>query len=234
MQIFAHRGNSTHYPENTLAAFQSAAQLAVHGVEFDVHVTKDQQAVVIHDEQLERTTNGHGFVKDYTLAELQQLDAGSWFAPQFATETIPTLQQVLAVFQHSNILINIELKTDIFEYPGIERLVIQEVEQAQLTPHIIISSFNHETLLRVHQLAPHIQTAALFSSLVVNLEDYVAQLQVDAYHIFYGHTMRSIMQPILHSDATVRTYTVNDTATAQQLQQAGVHAIFTDDPQLFL
>ena len=111
MDIYAHRGSSGTHPENTIAAFTEAARLPVHGVEFDVHLTKDNELVVIHDETIDRTSNRTGFVKDMTLAELKSFDFGSWFSPNFNGQTIPTLYEVLQLFAHTTHHLNIELKS---------------------------------------------------------------------------------------------------------------------------
>ena len=95
MQVFAHRGYSAKYPENTMAAFKAALKFNVDGIELDVHETKDGALVVIHDEKVNRTTNGKGYVKDYTLKQIKELDAGSWFNKNFKGEKIPTLKEVL-------------------------------------------------------------------------------------------------------------------------------------------
>src|SRR4051794_19058975 len=108
MKIIAHRGYSAKYPENTLAAFRACANLPIYGVEFDVHLTKDQQVVVIHDEAINRTSNGIGFIKDMTLQELRQFDYGGWFSEEFKGERIPTLQEVLNVFRGTDFRVNIE------------------------------------------------------------------------------------------------------------------------------
>ena len=118
MEIFAHRGASGNFPENTIAAFKEAARLPVYGVEFDVHMTADGELVVIHDESIDRTSNGTGYVKDMSLAELKTYDFGSWFSPDFQGETIPTLSEVLDVFDSTDHKLNIELKSDIFPYEG--------------------------------------------------------------------------------------------------------------------
>ena len=232
MKLFAHRGFSGKYPENTLLAFSRAAELDVFGVEFDVHLTADGQLVVIHDETINRTSNGTGFVKDMTLDELRQYDYGEWFGKQFAGERIPTLREVLAVFRKTAHVLNIEIKSDIFEYEGIEQLISEEIDTFGMKERFIISSFNHESIQRFHQLQPTIQTGVLFSSLVVQLESYVASLPGDALHIPYYHAFRRIIQEALQHGLPVRTFTVNDAAIARQLQTAGIEAIFTDVPDV--
>ena len=234
MKLFAHRGFSGKYPENTLLAFRKAAELDIFGVEFDVHLTADRQLVVIHDETIDRTSNGSGFVKDMTLKELRQYDYGKWFGEQFAGEKIPTLLEVLAVFKETDHILNIEIKSDIFEYKGIEQLISEEIEMAGIQERIIISSFNHESIQRFHQLQPTIQTGVLFSSLIVDIDSYVNSLPGDALHIHYYHIYRHAIQRVIEDGCTVRAFTVNDTAIARQLQTAGIEAIFTDIPDIIL
>ena len=107
--ICAHRGAMNTHPENTVAAFREAVRLGVQMIEFDVRMTKDSKLVILHDETVDRTTNGHGAVKDKTLAEIKQLDAGSWKSTLFKDERIPTLQEALAVMPQ-NIWLNVHLK----------------------------------------------------------------------------------------------------------------------------
>lgn len=114
IMVIAHRGFSGQAPENTLASFQKAVELGSDMIELDVRFSKDGQVVVIHDDTIDRTTNGRGKVADYTLKELKQFDAGSWFAPQFSGERIPTLKEVLELVK-GKVLVNIEIKD---ESPG--------------------------------------------------------------------------------------------------------------------
>jgi len=231
LDIFAHRGVSAHYPENTMAAFVAASKLPITGIELDVHLTADRELVVIHDETIDRTSNGSGFVKDYTLQELRAFDYGSWFSSKFDGEAIPTLGDVLELFAGTNHRINIELKTDVFPYNGIEALVIKEVAAYQMTERVIISSFNHETIQIVAQRAPYIEKAALFAEILVDFSGYTAQIPADAIHVSLPTAFRRSIQEALNEGAIVRVYTVNDVEQAKQLQQLGVQAIFTDDPE---
>ncbi|MED3800332.1 glycerophosphodiester phosphodiesterase [Lysinibacillus xylanilyticus] len=231
MDIFAHRGVSAHYPENTMAAFVAASKLPITGIELDVHLTADRELVVIHDETINRTSNGSGFVKDYTLQELRAFDFGSWFSSKFDGEDIPTLGDVLELFAGTNHRINIELKTDVFPYNGIEALVIKEVAAYQMTERVIISSFNHESIQIVAQRAPYIEKAALFAEILVDFNGYTVQIPADAIHVSLPTAFRRSIQEALNEGATVRVYTVNDVEQAKQLQQLGVQAIFTDDPE---
>ena len=229
IDIFAHRGVSAQYPENTRAAFLAASSLPITGVEFDVHLTSDGELVVIHDETIDRTSNGTGYVKDYTLQQLRTFDYGSWFSAAFTGETIPTLAEVLDIFKGTHHLINIELKTDVFPYEGIESRVIKEIAAHQMTERVIISSFNHESLQRVAQLAPYIETATLFTE--VRIDFTTSIIPSKAFHVSLSAVFSKSVRMILEEGHVVRVYTVNEVVDIKPLQQLGVHAIFTDDPE---
>ncbi|EON73824.1 glycerophosphodiester phosphodiesterase [Lysinibacillus sphaericus] len=234
MDIFAHRGVSSHYPENTSAAFYAASKLPIAGIELDVHLTADGEVVVIHDETIDRTSNGTGYVKDYTLQQLRAFDFGSWFSDECRGESILKLGEVLELFAGTHHRINIELKTDVFPYDGIEPLVIKEVASYQMTERVIISSFNHESIQIVSQIAPYIETAALFAEILIDFTTYTAQIPTNAIHVSLPTAFRKSVGLALEKGAIVRAYTVNDIDIALQLQQLGIDAIFTDDPEKML
>src|SRR5690625_4206670 len=119
-KIFAHRGSSGTHPENTMSAFKEAERVGADGIELDVHYTKDDQLVVIHDNTVNRTTKGKGRVRDLTLGELLQLDAGSHIATQFSGEKIPTFEEVLDWIKETKLLVNIELKYVALDYKYFE------------------------------------------------------------------------------------------------------------------
>lgn len=234
MDIYAHRGSSGTHPENTIAAFTEAARLAIHGVEFDVHLTKDGELVVIHDERIDRTSNGSGFIKDMTLAELTAFDFGSWFSPDFKGQTIPTLHEVLQLFTDTTHHLNIELKSDIFPYEGMVEKVIAIIGEMGLDSRIVLSSFDHEAIRTVKQLAPHLETAALFMEVLVEPLDYIRSIPADALHLFFPTALRPSIRQVLEAGTTVRTFTVNEEQYAQALQDVGIAAIFTDFPEKML
>lgn len=231
MKIFAHRGASGAFPENTIAAFKEASYLPVYGVEFDVHMTADDELVVIHDEKINRTSTGKGYVKDKTLTELKSYDFGSWFSPDFAGETIPTLQEVLEVFCGTDHILNIELKSDIFPYEGMVEKVITFVTDMQMESRVVLSSFDHGAIQLAKKLAPSIETGALFMEVLVNPVDYIRNIPADALHVLFPAAIRPSMRELFESGIPVRTFTVNDENYARMLQQAGVEAIFTDYPE---
>jgi glycerophosphoryl diester phosphodiesterase len=155
-----HRGNAAECPENTLAAFRSAIELGVDLIECDVHLTADQRLAVIHDHQLDRTTNGRGLVRDHTLADLQALDAGSWKDPRFRGERIPELQEVLALAR-GKVGVAIEIKNHPIASPGLEPILVEAVHAAGMTDQVIVISFDHGAVRRVHDLDAQILTGAL-------------------------------------------------------------------------
>ena len=162
MKIWAHRGCSLKYPENTLIAFEEAAKLqGLTGIELDVQLSADDQLVVIHDETVDRTTNGKGAVKDYTLKDLKKLRIKrNWLL----SERIPELREVLELLKKpmgSGLLLNIELKTSKITYEGIEKKVVELVCTNNMLDKMVFSSFNPESLKKIRQYEPNANTAIL-------------------------------------------------------------------------
>lgn len=153
MKIWAHRGCSQRYPENTLVAFEKAAQInGLAGIELDIQLTRDGKMVVIHDEKVDRTTDSAGYVRDYTLAELKTLriDAG-----EGRIERIPSLEEVLDLLESSmklGLKLNIELKNSKFPYDGMEQKVVDLVHSRELQESVIYSSFSALSLEKLHQI----------------------------------------------------------------------------------
>lgn len=234
MKIYAHRGSSGTHPENTVAALKEAASIPVYGVEFDVHMTKDGELVVIHDEKINRTSNGKGYVKDMTLKELRSYDFGKWFSRKSKGEVIPTLTEALEIFSETSHHLNIELKSDKFPYPGMPEKVLDIVGAMQLDARVVISSFNHEMIRTIKQLAPHIETAALFMEVLVDPLHYVRSIPTDALHITKHAALRPSAKIAIDAGVTVRAFTVNKAKQAKTLEAVGVHAIVTDYPEKML
>jgi glycerophosphoryl diester phosphodiesterase len=164
--VIAHRGDSAHRPENTLASFASALEIGAAYAEFDVHLTRDGEVVVIHDATLDRTTNGHGAVRDLTLAEIRRLSAGypARFGSTYAGERVPTLGEVLGLLR-DRALAMIEIKpaavTDDAE-GGIEAHVVEEVRKARMEKEVALISFERRALVRCRTLAPEMLRGHLF------------------------------------------------------------------------
>lgn len=163
LQIFAHRGSKSNRPENTLVAFEEAVRVGADGIELDVHLTRDGEIVVIHDESIDRTSNGHGFVRNLTLSEIQKFDAGSWFDKKYKNEKIPTLKEVLELLKELDFkgILNIEIKTDKYYYPGIEGKVSELMLKENYPFSHIYCSFNYKSLEKLHDLEPDTELAYL-------------------------------------------------------------------------
>ncbi|MET3698512.1 glycerophosphoryl diester phosphodiesterase [Bacillus oleivorans] len=230
--IFAHRGSKGTHPENTLAAFQKAIDLGVDGIELDVHVSKDGELVVIHDETVDRTTSGTGRIRDLTLAEIKQLDAGSWFSSVFSDERIPTLEEVLEILNGTDILINIEIKSDIIPYENIEEKVLNAIKNSGLNEsQFIISSFNHYSLEAFKKLAPQIETAILFMEILLDPWQYAANMGASALHVYEPVAFTEMAQRAMRQGFPVRVFTVNSQEHMKALMDLDLSAIMTDFPE---
>lgn len=232
-KVFAHRGASHYAPENTLPAFALAAAQGADGIELDVHLSKDGELVVIHDETLDRTTDGTGLVRDHTLAQLQALCADNHM-PGFADARIPTLREVLELIRPTPLLVNIELKTGVLWYEGIEQKALDLVREMGMADRVIWSSFNHYSIETVRQLAPEAETAYLYSDIICGVERYAAAHGVRGLHPgLWNVKMADLLQRYLASGLAVRVWTVNAAADLRWLLAAGADVI-TNDPPLAL
>lgn len=235
-KIFAHRGVSGHFPENTMAAFQAALDAGADGIELDVQMAKDGTLVIIHDEKVDRTTCGTGYIKDMTFEEILKLDAGSWFADVNAGELIPDLEKLLqwAVMKGNELLINIELKNDLIDYPGMEKMVIDLILKYGLEQRVIISSFNAESLRRVRELHATIQTGYLIEGIPENTLEIAKKIGADSIHCEERFALSEIGRKAIDAGYPLRVYTVNDETRSGILYKAGVEVIMTDFPGRFL
>jgi glycerophosphoryl diester phosphodiesterase len=153
--VFGHRGVKGHAPENTLEGFRVAKDLGVDGIEFDVHMSRDGHLVVIHDDDVERTTNGRGLVRDMTLSQLKMLDAGVKFGKEWKGAKIPTVEEVFS--QIEGLKYKIEIKHGSSVYDGIEEKVISAVETAGVTNRVRITSFDYNAIYNMHKLKRRIE-----------------------------------------------------------------------------
>lgn len=228
--IFGHRGARGTHPENTMISFQEAARTGAHGIEFDVHLSKDGEVVIIHDETLNRTTNGSGLVCEYTLEELKQLDAGSHFNAAFQGARIPTLREVLAWLCGNELLINIELKNDRIRYIELEQKVIALVREFHLEKRVIFSSFNHKSVAELADLAPDIERAILYH---FPLQDAMKEARLhhaSGLHPNFQLLTKEFVDEAKSQGFTLRPYTINDEEDIKRMISFGVDVIITDYP----
>jgi glycerophosphoryl diester phosphodiesterase len=229
-KIIGHRGGKAGYPENTLINFRRAVSCGADGVEFDVQMTKDGEVVVIHDELIDRTMNGRGLVKNYTLKELKKMNVGEYLDPKFMEEQIPTLAEVLEIAMYLPI-INIELKT-FLPYPGLEKKVLDILEEHKVKEKAIISSFNHHSLLKIKELDQEIKTGALFSAKMIDPVEYALKHGFDAVNIQFLTADSELIQKAHENGIEVNVYTVNYYESALELFEMGVDTIVTDDIEM--
>ncbi|KGF01649.1 glycerophosphoryl diester phosphodiesterase [Actinomyces sp. S4-C9] len=230
--IFAHRGASAIAPENTMAAFKKAVEAGATWIETDVDVLKDGTPILIHDSSLDRTTNRSGSYYDLTVSDLDDIDAGSWFSPEFAGERIPTLAQLVAVMNETGLNANIEIKSNEAGAQMSLQLVdaiLKELEALD-GPQVIISSFNHVLLKIFKDKAPQYSVGALF--VAENLwDDWKSILELvgaDYIHPDDSALTRAQVQAFREAGYGVNVWTVNSPARANELFNWGVTGIFTD------
>lgn len=226
---YAHRGFKSKYPENTMLAFKKAVEVGADGIEFDVHLTKDGEIVIIHDENLERTCNAKGFVKDYTLKELQSLNAAKLFK-NIECERIPTLREYFEYIKDKNIITNIELKTGIFWYQGIEEKVYDMICQYDLNDKIIISSFNHESLLKMKSFAAELKYGLLVACWLHRPEEYLTNMGVDFYHPAAYCVTDDLVKKLHERGIGINVWFGSEPFEFKKLVEAGVDGIISDYP----
>lgn len=231
-EIFAHRGASGYAPENTLEAFRLAMEQGADGMELDVHLTKDGEVVVIHDETLDRTSNGHGNVRDYTLEELKKFSFHNHME-KYQGVQIPTLKEALNLVKNSRIKVNIELKTGIYWYEGIEEKTMDIVKTMGMEDRVIYSSFNHYSIQKVLEQNSDAETAYLFSDVPLNMEKYAKDTGVKGLHpAVYHLKMADFLETYMKSGLKVRVWTVNNKEDMKMFIDAGVDAIITNYPKV--
>lgn len=229
VQVFAHRGGRKWAPENTLSAFSKSVQAGVDGIELDIHKCKSGELIVIHDDTVNRTTNGKGYVKDKTLSELKELDAGSWYAPEFKDERLPLLSEVLKLVD-GKIVINIEIKNLPVKYAGIEDDLIKLLEGYQYKDRIIISSFDHQALQKIHQKAPQYKLALLDEANMVDMSDYAKRVGAQNWNPYFECIRPDTLEAAHNANLQVFPWTVNDPQEWERIAKLGTDGIITDDP----
>ncbi|MBK8931434.1 MAG: glycerophosphodiester phosphodiesterase [Chloroflexi bacterium] len=242
--IIGHRGAAGHLPENTMLSFQQAADWGVDGLELDIHLTADGVIVVCHDEFVERTTNGRGLIKEKTLAELQQLDAGYHFTPDNGQTfpfrgqqfTIPTLEDMFTAFP--NHWINIDMKQ---KEPSLVRPFVNLIRQRHMEHNVMVGSFHRETVAEFRRALPEAasvgslrETARLLAQSRLGLGRWFRSpakaVQPSEYHGRWRIVTPQFIQAAHQSGTAVHVWTVNEPADMQRLVDWGVDGLISDYP----
>lgn len=234
--ILGHRGASHDAPQNTIVAFNLARQMGADGVELDTSLTRDGVPIVMHDLDLEATTDGKGPINALDLADIKKLDAGSKFAPKFKGELVPTLDEVFAALG-PEMFVNVELKSISYQANGLEPAALEVIRRHKAEKRVIVSSFNPFALRRFRALAPEIPIGYLYS------EDEPFYLRRGWLMIGLKHEARHPHETMIDAKYMawakrrgyqVNTWTVDDPERIKALRDLGVHTIISNRPDVAL
>jgi glycerophosphoryl diester phosphodiesterase len=228
----AHRGASGYAPENTFAAFKRAVSQGVSFIETDLHLTRDAHFVAIHDETLERTTNGTGSIHELTLAEARRLDAGSWFASEFMGERIPTLEEILEFTKKHDVVFYLELKPNGFW--GGEHALISALRDSGEIPRSVIISFDPAILAALRKIEPTLMTGLLYDGNIDHLFDKAIEIGARQIAVRGDLVTPNFLSQARKRDLQVVCWTVNSPAHMRMLASAGVDGIMSDYPDRLL
>jgi glycerophosphoryl diester phosphodiesterase len=228
--VIAHRGASGTCPENTLAAFRRAEALGAHMIELDVQLSRDGEVVVVHDDTIDRTTDGTGAVSAQTLAALRRLDAGAWFGATYRGERIPTLAEVLAEIR---LPVNVELKAG--GGADLERRTLEVVTTAQALRRVVFSSFDAQALVRMRDLTADADLAVLWTRrAVAPAIELAKRVGARGLHLRKTAADPRSLAAARENDLEVRVWTVNEPREFAPLSRLGASGVFTDYPERFL
>lgn len=245
IKVLGHRGASGYAPENTLPSFALALEQGADGVELDVQLTKDGEIVVIHDETIDRTSNGRGWVKDMTLAELRQYDynyqnvknprtgeviQGDKVYPEYDKVDIPTMREVFELFRGTGKVINIEIKTGIVFYPIAGKLLALTKEMG-MEDKVIYSSFNHYTIMEIKRMKPDAVCGFLYADGTIDMPEYALDHKVEALHpALYNLQYNGFCEKCHKNGIDLNVWTVNAEEHIRLCANAGVTSIIGNYP----
>ena len=245
MKIYGHRGASGHAPENTMEAFELAAKMGAHGIELDVQLTKDHQLVVFHDGSMKRTARWNktteegkqgdpveGMVGDYTLAQIQEMEAGSWFGETWRGARIPTMEEVYRWMQGNKLEVNIEIKVyDNRYFAELTEKTLALADRYGVSSRLLISSFCHPALAESQKLKPEIPTGILYSELFYRPEGYAQIVGAKALHPHFKQITAEDIQRSHETGVMVNVWTPNteeELADCMAMQADGIITNYPD------
>ena len=215
----AHRGAYAYAPENTLKSFKMAIEMGADMIELDVHLTKDRQVVVIHDDTIDRTSDGSGYVKDYTLEELKTFDFGEG-------EKIPTLAEVFELAK-GKVGVNVEIK----QY-NMEKEIVDVIRKYNMEKDVIISSFLHPTLVNIKNLEPTLRTALLFTARPINVVRLAKEARAEFLHPYFETVDEIMVKEAVSAGIGINVWTVDEEEDIERMIKMGVTGIITDVPDV--
>lgn len=227
---YAHRGFSGEYPENTMIAFEKALEAGADGIELDVQITSDKEIVVFHDDKLDRLTNGSGFVKDHTLEELNQLSFDLEEQEGAENCKIPTLNEYLEWVVNTPLLTNIELKALSGEDTRLEQRVVTQLRKYDCMDKILFSSFHEESLARIKQLEPEVQTGLLVLDCREKEIQKVYEMGIDCIHPLGSAVNETVVKHIHKMGLKINVWTINVETNIKEALENEVDGLITDYP----
>jgi glycerophosphoryl diester phosphodiesterase len=235
-RVIGHRGAAASAPENTLAGFRAAKALGAAWVEFDVRLTADGRCILLHDDAIDRTTDGSGLAAEMTLDEIAAFDAGSWFGPQFAGETVPTLEETIDLLADLGLGANVEIKPHAGAEAETARAVattLRALWPASL-PAPLLSSFELAALDAARDAAPEIERGVLLRELGPDWRGVVEALGAATVHCDHSRLTAAKAKEVRAAGYPLLVYTVNHAGRAEELAGWGVNGFFTDAPDQLL
>lgn len=234
-QLIAHRGASFYAPENTLAAMRKAKQMGAEWVEIDVALSKDRELVIVHDDTVDRTTNGTGAVFELNLAELKALDAGSWFSPDYKGEKIPTLDELVELVLELDLNLQLELKPSLGNDKELAEIALERFEAiwpAKKLANIFITSFSQISLTLAATRLPHIPRAIAFMDIPENPHEELAKADAHIIHLLDQDYSLKDFEAFAQSGVEFAVAIVNDPVRGNELLKMGCQTLITDKPDL--
>lgn len=235
MKVYAHRGYSGKYPENTMLAFREAEKLGCYGVEMDVQLSRDGQVVIIHDEKIDRTTDGTGNVRDYTLQELKQFNAAAVWNGVHGFQSIPSFEEYCQWAQDKDLVTNIEIKNGVFYYEGLEEKTLELVKKYGLEKKVVFSSYNHCAITLLSRLAPEIPVGALVEHEGLGNPGYYCHKYGFAYyHPGYKGMTDEDVADCKKYGVGINVYTINDMGALEKMYDWGCESVISNYPGVCL
>lgn len=231
MKVIAHRGFCGEYPENTMLSFKKAVEDGCDELELDVQLTKDNILVIIHDETIDRVTDGTGNVRDYTFEELRKFNVRATFGDKYGFNPIPSFEEYVSWVKDQNVTTNIELKTGKYYYEDLEEKVIGMIKAYGLENKVMFSSFNHLSLIRCKELVPNIECGVLvLKSGIGNPGYYVSKYNFECYHPDINGLNDEIVENCKSHGVKLNVWTVNDEEGLKKLYDWDCDGIITNYP----
>lgn len=230
--LIGHRGAAAHAPENSLAGLSAARRLGVRWVEVDVRLTGDGRLIILHDDTLDRTTDGSGRAADLSLDVISSYDAGGWFSAEFKGIMVPTVEEVIDHAQALDLGINFEIKPHAGSEieTGAALADLLDAVWPETAPPPLLSSFSIDSLLAAKSQAPHLLRGLLVTEIPDHWFELVAETGASALHCRHDCLNEAMIKTILNQDLAALCYTVNDPLRARDLRAWGITSIITDDP----